>query len=406
MEAIKSVKFKYKCDSDIEEIFKDFCEMIMLCIDRALELNITSYARLRKTIYGEWKQKWYPKYHTHYCHSACKIATAILKNFRKRKRKGLVKKDKPEVRRDFIKLEEMLFKFEGDKIRIVTSPRHYIELELIIGEYQKMFVEAWKKGKLDIGEIIIKRNYVIVPFKRKIKPKDVETIMTIDINEKNLTYSIFDLNGNVLKTVRLDIYKAKRIHDNYSKKREKIQKKLVKKPLKMRKILQKYSGKEKRRIEDYLHKVSAIVVSEAEKYNSKIVMENLKNIRESINRKNKKIRRRLNRWNFRKLQFFIEYKAIWSGLAVEYINPRKTSSLCPICGHKLKKNPNRQRLLKCEKCKFEFDRDVIATYNLYKKSQNVGSLRSPRTLPDEVLLIREDGTGEPLHPILKTHKNS
>ena len=406
MEAIKSVKFKYKCDSDMREIFKDFREMIMLCIDRALELNITSYARLRKAIYGEWKRKWYPRYHTHYCHSACKIATAILRNFRKRKRKGLTKKEKPEVKKDFIRLEEMLFKFEGDRIRIVTSPRRYIVLELVVGDYQKEFIEAWRKGELDVGEIIIKRDCVIVPFKRKIKPKINDTIMAIDINEKNVTYSIFDLNGNVIKTIRLDIYKAKRIHDNYSKKREKIQKKLAKKPLKMRKILRKYSGREKRRIEDYLHKVSTIVVSEAKKYNSKIVMENLKNIRESINKKNKKIRRRLNRWNFRKLQFFIEYKIMWSGLTVEYVNPRRTSSLCPICGHRLKKSPNGQRLMKCKKCRLEFDRDVIATYNLYRKSQNVGSLRSPRTLPDEVLLVKEDGTGEPLRPLLKAHKNS
>ncbi|HIP63204.1 MAG TPA: hypothetical protein EYH04_03715 [Archaeoglobus profundus] len=71
--------------------------------------------------------------------------------------------------------------------------------------------------------------------------------MTIDINEKNITYSIFDNNGNVIKTVRLDIYKVKRIHDEYSKKREKIQRKLAKKPQKMREVLKKYYGREKRR---------------------------------------------------------------------------------------------------------------------------------------------------------------
>jgi len=406
MLVIKSVKFKYKCDTNIGELSDDFQEMLQFCIDRALELGITSYTRLRKAVYGEWKQRWYPKYHTHYCHSACKIATAILKNFRKRKRKGLTKKEKPEVRKGFIKLEEMLFKFEGDKIRIVTSPRHYIVLELIIGGYQAEFIKAWKQGNLDVGEIIIKQDYVIVPFKRKISPKNVDTIMTIDVNEKNLTYSIFDTNGNILKTVRFDIYKVKRIHENFSKKREKIQKKLAKKPLKMRKILRKYSKREKRRVEDYLHKVSMIIVSKAKKYRSKIVMENLKHIRELINRKNKKIKRRLNRWNFRKLQFFIEYKAMWNGLVIKYVNPKGTSSLCPICGRKLKKSPNGQRLLKCVMCNLEFDRDVIATYNLYKKCQNVGSLCSPRTLPDEVLLIREDGTGEPLHPLLNIHKNS
>ena len=85
MEVIKAVKFKYY--GNFNELFKDFREMIEFCTNKALELNITSYAKLRKAIYEEWKQRWYPKYHTHYCHSACKIATTILKNFRKRKRK-------------------------------------------------------------------------------------------------------------------------------------------------------------------------------------------------------------------------------------------------------------------------------------------------------------------------------
>lgn len=48
-----------------------------------------------------------------------------------------------------MKLEEMLFKFEGDKIRIVTSPRNYITINLVVGEYQRKFIEAWRKGELD-----------------------------------------------------------------------------------------------------------------------------------------------------------------------------------------------------------------------------------------------------------------
>jgi len=388
MEVIKSIKFKYY--GNFDELFRDFREMIEFCIDKALELGITSYAKLRKAVYEEWKRKWYPKYHTHYCHSACKIATTILKNFRKRKRKGLTDKDKPEIRKDFVKLEEMLFKFEGDRVKIVTTPRNWITVNLVVGEYQRKFVEAWKEGELDIGEIIIKRDYIIVPFKKNVKLVKTNATITIDINEKNVTYSIFNENGEVIKTVRLDIYKVKRIHDEHSKKREKIQRKLAKKPHKMGKILKKYSGRERRRIEDFLHKVSAIIVREAVKYNAKIVMENLKHIRNSINRKSKNLRRRLNRWNFRKLQFFIEYKAKWNGLPAEYSKANYTSSLCPICGWKL--NPNGQRLLKCERCRITFDRDVVATLNLYKSG--CGEFRSPRTLPDEVWLVKPDGTGE------------
>jgi putative transposase len=395
MEVIKAVEFKH-C-ADVVELINDFKQMVNFCIDKAIELRITSYAKLRKAIYNEWKEKWYPKYHTHYCHSACRVATSILKNFRKRKRKGLTRKDKPEVKKDFIKLEEMLFKFEEDRIKIITAPRKFISINLVVSDYQRKFIEEWKNERLKVGEVIVKKDSIIIPFKKVINPKNFRNIMTIDVNEKNITYSIFDKDGNIVKTIRLDVYMLKRIHENFSKKREKIQKKLANKPMKLKTLMKKYSGREKRKVEDYLHKISKFLVSEALKHNAKIVMEDLTNIRNAVNKKSKNLRRRLNRWNFSKLQFFIEYKAKWGSLDVEYVNPSRTSKLCPICGCKL--DPNGQRLLKCNNCNLVFDRDVVATFNLFKKSQNVGSFRSPRTLPDEVWLIKPDGTGEPLREI-------
>ncbi|AAB98747.1 TPA: IS200/IS605 family element transposase accessory protein TnpB [Methanocaldococcus jannaschii] len=269
----------------------------------------------------------------------------------------------------------MLFKFEGDKIKIITAPRKFITINLVVSDYQKKFIEEWKNGNFKIGEVIIKKDSIIIPFKKVVNPKNFEHIMTIDINEKNITYSIFDKDGNVIKTTRLDVYKLKRIHENFSKKREKIQKKLSNKPMKLKTLMEKYSGREKRKVEDYLHKISKFLISEALKYNVKILMEDLTNIREAVNKKSKNFRRRLNRWNFSKLQFFIEYKAKWDGLDVEYVNPSRTSKLCPICGCKL--DPNGQRLLKCNNCNLVFDRDVVATFNLFKKSQDVGSFRSP-----------------------------
>jgi len=197
MEVIKAVKFKYH--GSLDELFKDFREMLEFCIDKALDIGITSYAKLRKTIYEEWKQKWYPKYHTHYCHSACKIACSILKNFRKRKKKGLTDKDRPEIKRNFIKLEEVLFKFEGNKIRIVTAPRSYVTIKLIVGEYQQGFIETWKGGGLNIGELIIKQGFIVIPFKKNVKFKNIEAVMTLDVNEKNVTFSLFDEGEKLLR---------------------------------------------------------------------------------------------------------------------------------------------------------------------------------------------------------------
>ena len=53
--------------------------------------------------------------------------------------------------------------------------------------------------------------------------------------------------------------------------------------------------------------------------------------------------------------------------------------------------------MKCKKCGLEFDRDVVATLNLFKSG--CGEFRSLRTLPDEVRLIKPDGTGELLKAV-------
>ncbi|MEM2150747.1 MAG: transposase [Candidatus Bathyarchaeia archaeon] len=68
--------------------------------------------------------------------------------------------------------------------------------------------------------------------------------------------------------------------------------------------------------------------------------------------------------DFRRLQFYIEYKAKLERLPVAYVKPKHTSSLCPICGGKLASNG--YRLLKCKDCGYENDRDVIACVNLLR----------------------------------------
>jgi len=92
-------------------------------------------------------------------------------------------------------------------------------------------------------------------------------------------------------------------------------------------------------------------------------MEDLKGIRRKINY-TKNLSRRLHSWNFRRLQFYIEYKAKLEGLPVVYLNPKDTSSLCPIGGGRLA--PNGCRLLKCKNCGYENDRDIIACLNMLR----------------------------------------
>ena len=90
----------------------------------------------------------------------------------------------------------------------------------------------------------------------------------------------------------------------------------------------------------------------------------MKDIRKNINY-GRKMNRRLHSWNFRQLQFYIEYKAKLNGIPVVYVNPKGTSSYCPMCGGRLA--PNGQwREKVCKKCNIVWNRDIVACLNLLK----------------------------------------
>jgi len=164
-------------------------------------------------------------------------------------------------------------------------------------------------------------------------------------------------------------------------------------------VLAKYSGKEKRKVEWILHNVSKQIIKDFS--NSEFVLENLKGIRKVINRrklklnryngkiqshrtKPRKLLRRLNSWSFRKIQNFIEYKALWNCLPVSYLDARLTSSLCPICGLKLELNGH--RILKCKNCGLELNRDIIACLNLLK-------MKGARFSPDRLMMTSSSHEG-------------
>ncbi|MCD6538456.1 IS200/IS605 family accessory protein TnpB-related protein, partial [Candidatus Bathyarchaeota archaeon] len=126
------------------------------------------------------------------------------------------------------------------------------------------------------------------------------------------------------------------------------------------KILAKYRNRERNRVLNIYHKVANEIVKISLKTNSAIALEDLRNIRSKIDY-SREINGRLHRWSFRKFQQILEYKAKLNGIEVAYVDPRRTSSLCPICGRKI--SPNGQRLLKC-KCGLEVDRDVVGSWNI------------------------------------------
>ena len=359
---------RFKLDGEVDEsLFETYKRIVNELLDYAHSKGITSFKRLKAEKYHELRQR-YSKLPSHYIYTACQIACSIYKSFRKLKKKGKVKTGKPLLKKDVIMLDDHLFKLDLEDwtVRISTSDGR-LEFKLLYGKHHEKFRD-WKVGQA----WLVKRGngiYLSVVFSRNVGIERSKDVIGIDINENNVT--IATTTGFVrFETMEREIRTA------YFVKRCKIQKKIKCRRAKA-KILAKYRNRERNRVLNIYHKVANEIVKISLKTNSAIALEDLRNIRSKINY-SREINGRLHRWSFRKFQQILEYKAKLNGIEVAYVDPRRTSSLCPICGRKL--SPNGQRLLKC-KCGLEVDRDVVGSWNIRLRGLKMWGVSVPPESP-------------------------
>jgi len=352
----------FKLDGLISEsLFSTYREVLGRLLDYAWAKGITSFNRLKAEKYHELRAE-YPRLPSHYIYTACQMACSIYRSFRKLRRKGKAKAEKPTFKKQVIMLDDHLLSLdlEGWEASIATGEGR-ITLKLLHGTYHEKF-----KG-MKVGQAWLVKTcggfYLKVVFSKTVEVLGSNGVAVgVDINENNVAFGSMERVRNIKTGERV-------VRTAYFLKRRKLQSKprLNENPL-----LAKYSGRERRRVEDIYHKVANQIVTAAKEAKaSVVVMEKLKNIREKKKRI-KAMNGRLNRWSFRRLQNIIEYKARLSGLMVFYLNAKDTSSLCPTCGEKL--SPNGYRRMRCLRCGMEEDRDIIAVKNLLQRYQtNVGA---------------------------------
>ncbi|MEM1607532.1 MAG: transposase, partial [Candidatus Bathyarchaeia archaeon] len=92
----------------------------------------------------------------------------------------------------------------------------------------------------------------------------------------------------------------------------------------------------------------------------------------------KKMNSKLSKWNARTFQFTLEYKLKWLNLPVKYVDPKNSSKACPVCSGSMASYLG--RLMKCEKCGFVMDRDIVAVLNLQMRGEGF-----PQRAPNEII---------------------
>jgi IS605 OrfB family transposase len=125
----------------------------------------------------------------------------------------------------------------------------------------------------------------------------------------------------------------------------------------------------------------------AKKLGYAIAREDLKGLINSLRKiENKDHRKKLIIMGYKRLGKWIDWNARKQGVPLAIVNPNGTSSKCPKCDSKGLKEVDYRRL-RCPRCGFEGDRDVIGKLNIRKRALKKlrinppGGVLAPLTAP-------------------------
>jgi len=365
-----------------------------------LSFNSTSKNFLHEN--GYEKAKEFVGLNTNLIQTARDKAVEILKSFKETKKEGSVL----ELKKISVRFDERCFKFS--KTTNVLTPYwlmlslyrknrgERISLPIVFGEKQKEKIEEALRGEWKFATVeMVKRNkewYAHFVLKKTIEVSDEpETVVAIDRGERNLAVAVAISKSNPDKPIKGQFWRGeeiKRIRGLYGHVRRSLEKK------KLIKKIKELKGKEKHKVNQQLHIVANQIVSYAKQFPKPvIVMENLNGIRKSFN-KSKKLNKRFHSLPFRKLQTYIEYKALLEGIDVRYLTKketRNTSKTCHRCGHVARIGAS--RIYKCPNCGMEYDRDLNACVNIAHRVTSSMGWRSSEPLEpaNEVGTQRREG---------------
>jgi IS605 OrfB family transposase len=226
------------------------------------------------------------------------------------------------------------------------------------GEYQRSFLmdKTLKRGSITLTE-----SSIVIAFSKEDSIMEPSRKVGYDLNEKSIVGS----DGTTY-----DLSEVARLHTLYGVRPSKFYERNARDRRLKRKLAS--SRREKERVKQALHRVSTLIVEKSRTNKQAIILERLKGIRYAHGRGNGEgpsRRRRISLWPFRQLQSYIEYKARWAGVPVEYVSPAYTSMTCNVCGfinHKLKVT---DRSWLCPRCGAKLDRDPNAAINIERRGK-------------------------------------
>jgi putative transposase len=356
--SVELTEKKFEVFRELEELYR---QSLIELVDYGFRNSVDSFTRLKRDKYRELRRR-YPHLPSHYIHTACQDASTRIKSFNKLRKRGLAKSEKPEVSRVSIWLDDHLWRRVGYTTILIYTHRGWIPVELVPHKlYWRYINSGWALKTQPKIRLDYKRRRLLVYFvfvkAVDVDESGVKRVISVDVNEDNVAVKVLG-KVYILETG------IRRITIGYARYREVVQS--VKGSGHVGRAIR---GGERKRKKDIRLKIANIVSNTAKKLNAVVVLEKLskqcpRNMIKGV--KDPALRHRIYQTGFRGMVRAIEEKCLERGVPVSKMNPKNTSSTCPLCGSKLMRG-NAPRQLKCPRCRFKAGRDVIAVLNLEKK---------------------------------------
>ena len=295
---------------------------------------------LRNLLLENWS------YSKHYVDSAIKQAYSMLKSWKRSYLKGERHREKPVVRKRFVRIKETLYTYKDGRIKVSVKPHE----EYLVFDISR----AWflKRAKGELGELILSEKYLTVTFRFK-REEEVKGKIAWDCNEKSL-----DGFSPSMGWIRIDLTKLFHIHRVYEVKRKRLQRRASKKPS-LRRVLAKYSKREKNRARDFVHKLTTFMSRKFEGY-----IHGFEDLRkERMLNGSKMHNRNISKINWKTIITLMSYKS-----KVMLLNPKNSTRRCSRCGMV---NAPKGASYVCKKCGLRIDRQLNAAVNLYLQMEGL-----------------------------------
>ncbi|MEM2208349.1 MAG: zinc ribbon domain-containing protein [Sulfolobales archaeon] len=347
------------------EFLKLYRDAVQLAIDRLWSLNeVPSIKALHRMFYSELRNRGFRAHHVKQIYV---YAKAVVRASRQNGGR------KPVLRRLTARVDKYDYKLDLKDRTLILKIHNgrEVKLRLLTSNERVEKFRGWNNYEIAV-KVVENEVYVAVYSRKTVEPRRTRTVMTIDVNFDNVTLAVFALSGELLKlkqfktplrrilTHRIWI---ERIQKRYSRSWRFIGG--------VRRAIRRHGERIRSIAWDYAHKLGDRAAEIASRYGAVVVLEDLNHLRDRVNG-GSSLNKKLSLWFYRRIQFTISYETLERGFVARYVNPGKTSSTCPRCGSRLKDNSS--RVLRCSRCGFTGDRDVVACINLFYRYTRCGVL--------------------------------